>query len=210
MPEATSLAGRAALDEEAARKEIEARPAAERTADEVTALARGRVVAKRKELAQLARKITLLPKVVKEDKELAARLKELHSDREIATDTLRMYASLPGITGPDLLYGVLSSGKKSDVTDLAEALLYAKDVRSKASPALASLLELRKSEQCEDVKKALGEVTKSADRRAVIPLMKYENKFGCGEKKKDDCWACLRDGDLLKEAQKAIQKRPAP
>lgn len=204
------LAARAASGEEAAKKEIEARPVGERTADEVTALAKARVEAKKKELGELARKITLVPKVAKADKEVAARLKELSSDREIATDTLRMFASLPSPIGPDLLYGVVAGAKKSDTTELAEALLYSKDVRPKASLELSALLDLRRAEQCEDVKKALADVTRNADRRAIVPLMRYENKRGCGEKKTDDCWKCLREGDLLKEAQKAVQKRPAP
>ena len=123
LPPPTSVAGRAMTGDEAARKEIEARPVGERTADEAAALSRARVEAKKKELAELARKITLLPKLAKADKEVSARLKELSSDREIATDTLRMFASLPGITGPDLLYAAVVAGKKGEVTDLADQLL---------------------------------------------------------------------------------------
>lgn len=208
---AGGLAARAASGDEAAKKSIEARPLAQRTADEVTALARARVEAQRKELAELARKIKLLPKIVKEDKEVAARLKELTRDREIATDTLRMFASLPGPTGPDLLYNVLSAGKKDDTTtQLAHDLLYAKDVRPNASLELSALLDLRKAEKCEEVAAALPAVKRDADRRAIIPLMRFENKRGCGDKGKEDCWKCLRDGDLLKDAQLAVQKRPAP
>lgn len=204
--------GRAGRAPSSQRSERSGRPfdLGERTADEVTALAKARVEAKKKELGELARKITLVPKVAKADKEVAARLKELSSDREIATDTLRMFASLPSPIGPDLLYGVVAGAKKSDTTELAEALLYSKDVRPKASLELSALLDLRRAEQCEDVKKALADVTRNADRRAIVPLMRYENKRGCGEKKTDDCWKCLREGDLLKEAQKAVQKRPAP
>lgn len=209
LPPPDSVAWKAMNGDEAAKKEIEARPVAERTADEAAALARARVALKKKELAELARKITLLPRLARDDKEVAARLKELSSDREIATDTLRMYASLPGNVGPDLLYNV-ANGKKSEISELADALLYAKDVRPKASAELGALLELRKAEQCEDVKKALPGVTKSADRRAFVPLLRFENKRGCGEKKTDDCWACLREGDELKDAMKAVQKRAPP
>jgi hypothetical protein len=191
--------------------------------DEVLALDKAREAAKRaeiqkkvdgvkKELADLAHKINLVPKVVHDDKEVKDRLKELTRDPDIAPEALRMFAKLKGKTGPDLLYDVVKSGKKDDkVTELADDLLYAKGVRSNASLELSPLLDLRKAETCEQVAKALPMVRRNADRRALIPLIRYQNKRGCGEKKSEDCWPCLREGeDILKEALINVQKRPAP
>jgi hypothetical protein len=205
-----SVAERAANGDSEAIKQLEAKPMEERSAEEAIALSRSRAAVKRKEIAELARKINLVPQVVKDDKEVAARLKELTEDREVATDLMKMYASLPEKIGPDLLYNVVATGKKNETTRLAEELLYSKDVRSKAPLQLAPLLDLRKAEKCEDVLKALEGVKRDADRRAFMPLMKFHNKRGCGEKKLDDCWPCLREGDLLKDATTAAQKRAAP
>jgi hypothetical protein len=209
-PRAGSLAARAAAGDAAARKEIEGKPLAARSAEEVLALSQATVAAERKELDDLAHKIALVPKVAKEDKAVADRLKELIQDRAIAPDVLAMFAKLPANTGPDLLYEVASSSRKNETTALADDLLYAKDVRPKASLELAPLLDLRKAEKCEDVAKALADVKRDADRRAFVPLLRYQNKRGCGEKKNEDCWPCLRDGDLLKDSLTAVQKRPPP
>jgi hypothetical protein len=209
-PGGNSLADRAAAGDVEAAKQIEAKPLEQRTADETTALSRSHAAAVRKEIIELGRKIALVPKVVKDDKVIAARLKEISEDREVATDLMRMYASLPEATGPDLLYNVVANGKKSETTKLAEELLYSKDVRPKASLPLAPLLDLRRAEKCEDVLKVLDSVKRDADRRAFGPLMKFHNKRGCGDKKTDDCWPCLREGDLLKDATTAAQKRSPP
>jgi hypothetical protein len=210
-PAKGSLAERAAAGDVAAKKKLEAMPRSARTADETTALARAVVAAERKELDELGHKIGLVPKMAKEDKAVADRLKELVGDRAIATDALRMFASLPGNTGPDLLYAVVTASRVSDDTQkLAEDLLYAKDVRKKAALELGPILDLRKAESCEDVKKAIADVKRDADRRAFVPLIHYQNKRGCGDKKLDDCWPCLRDGDVLKDALTSVQKRPSP
>jgi len=218
-----SLADRAAAGDMEAKKKLEAKPLAERTPDEVIALDLARIEADRaavrkrvedskKELGELAHKIDLVPKVVHDDKEVAARLKELTKDPDIARETLRMFSKLKGKTGPDLLYEVVKNGKKDDpTTELANDLLYSKGVRSNASMELSPLLDLRKAETCEEVAKALPMVRRNADRRALVPLIRYQNKRGCGEKKSEDCWPCLREGeDVLKEALINVQKRPAP
>jgi hypothetical protein len=207
-----SVAERAALGDAAAKKQLEAKPLEQRTAEETLALARGRAEEKRKEIAETVRKIGLVPKIAKEDKEIAGRLKELTADREVAIDLLKAYAALPGGTGPDLLYAIVSSSKKNETYELAEQLLYSKDVRAKASPALSVILDIRKAEpeKCERVPPILERAKKDGDRRALIPLMRFNDKRGCGEKKISDCWPCLREGDLLRDAMVEVQKRPAP
>jgi hypothetical protein len=207
----TPFGQRVASGDAAAIKQLEARPPQSRTLEEAVALARGRTELKRKEIAELTRKITLVPKLVKEDKDAATRFKELTNDREVSIDMLHAIASMPAPTGPDLLYNVIANvHRENETTRLADELLYSKEVRAKASPALSVLLDLRKVEKCEEAAKILERIKQDGDRRAFSPLMRFHNKRGCGEKKTEDCWPCLRQGDLLKDATMAAQKRSGP
>lgn len=207
----SSLAERAAAGDAKAAAEIEKKPKTERTLEEAVALARSRNEAKKKELTEISRKIKLVPKLVKEDKELAERYKALMNDRDITIDAMYIIAQLPGPTGPDLLYKVIAdSYKENEQTKVADELLYSKEVRANASFALGALLDLRKAEKCEDALKAVEKVKQHGDRRAFNPLMRMHQKRGCGEKNLEDCWPCLREGDLLKDATLEAQKRSAP
>jgi hypothetical protein len=207
----SSVAARAAAGDAKAAAEIDKKPKDQRTLEEAVALARSRNEAKKKELVEIGRKIKLVPKLVKEDKELGERYKELTNDREIAIDAMHTLAALPGPVGPDLLYNIIASSyKENEMTKLADEFLYSKEVRANASFALGALLDLRKAEKCEDALKAVEKVKQNGDRRAFNPLMRMHQKRGCGEKNLDDCWPCLREGDLLKDATVAAQKRAAP
>lgn len=210
-PKKGSLAARAIGGDAKAVEELEKKAPSERSFEEAIALSKGRTELKRKELAEIGRKVTLVPKLVKEDKDVANRLKELTNDREVSLDALKTLAEMPAPTGPDLLYNVISSSwKETDTTRQAEELLYSKEVRAKASPALAVVLDLRKVEKCEEAQKILERVKKEGDRRAFTPLMRLHNKRGCGEKKTEDCFPCIREGDLLKDATMEAQKRAGP
>lgn len=188
-------------------KALEARPQEARTAEEATALAHARAAAKRAELTDMKRKITLVPKILDEDKATLGRLKELANDREVATDALSMLVTLPGTDGTDLLFSLYRDMKAgSENAELVEDLLYSKDVRPKLSPGLAALLELRKVEKCEDARETLKRVKEVGDRRVLPSMMRFYNKRGCGEKKLDDCWRCLRSPDLLKEVTTQVAK----
>src|SRR5262249_7465252 len=95
--------------------------------------------------------------------------------------------------GPDLLYEVVASPKgRTETAQLAEDLLAAKEVRDKASPALALTLDLRAAQQCEDYKALLPRAAEVGDRRAIPTLAKLTSKKGCGDTKRDDCFECLR------------------
>jgi hypothetical protein len=206
-----SLAERVMSGTADARKELEARPMEARTAEEATALAYARASDKKAEINDLKRKITLVPKIVNEDKPTAARIKELSSDREVATAMLSMLVSLPGNVGTDLLYSLFRDMKaESENANFAEQLLYSKDVRPKLSPPLAALLDVRRAEKCDAALGFLKVLKQEGDRRGLPSLMRFYNKRGCGDKKLDDCWKCLRSPDILKDVTAEIAKRPAP
>ncbi len=201
---------RARRGEAEAIKELESKPRGQRTAEETLALAEGSRAAKLDEIEELKRKIELLPKYGRE-KPGKKRIMELAKDREVATETLRMLASLPGELGPDLLYELWTgTRRRTETTELAEVLLHSKDVRQKASKGLSIALSIRESEDCEEMAKLLQEAIDKGDRRSLVPIVKLNNKRGCGDNKLDDCWKCIRDSDLLKDAVVATRKRSPP
>lgn len=208
---APTLAERVRSGAADARKELEARPVEARTSEEATALAYARVADKKAEIDELKRKITLVPKIVDEDKQTAAKIKDLASDREVATPMLAMLVSLPGNVGTDLLYSLFRDmHANSESADFAEQLLYSKDVRAKLSAPLAALLDVRRAEKCDVALAKLKVLKADGDRRALPSLMRFYNKRGCGEKKQEDCWKCLRSPDILKDVVTEIAKRPGP
>ena len=81
-----------------------------------------------------------------------------------------------------------------------------------ASPALKVALELpkAKAEGCQAVKKLLPRVAESGDVRVMPALTKLAERRGCGFLGLRDCFACLRSGKDLANAQKAVAERPAP
>jgi hypothetical protein len=103
-----------------------------------------------------------------------------------------------------------STSKKTPASELAESLVLSKEVRAKASPALAVALDLRTATTCEQTKQVLVRAAEHADRRSLYLIGKLSRKTGCGDNKRADCHPCLRDGDEIKNALKQSRKQAAP
>ena len=189
-------------------KAISALELSERTAQQIVALERAEAEIKRQKISDLVHKIELVPKLGRDRNTIKA-VAEFADDARVAGDLVLALASLPGPVGPDLLYKVgPGTWRKSPAKQLASDALYAKGVRNKASPALGVYLDLsRDDNDCETVVKILERVKISGDRRSLRPMGRLGKKTGCGPKKRDDCWPCLRKGDLLKDATVAARKR---
>jgi hypothetical protein len=43
-----------------------------------------------------------------------------------------------------------------------------------------------------------------------VPINRLARRTGCGANKRQDCYPCLRDGDLLKKAFNAVRVRREP
>jgi hypothetical protein len=159
------------------------------------------------ELGQrLARDATLINKP-----EIVEQLRGYADEGETAREALAALAVVPGPVGPDLLYDVWTrTPKRTPITELAEALNYAKDVRPRASPALAVALDLRRAESCQAVKAILPRANQHGDKRALVPLVKLMSKRGCGPAKKDDCFACLGKRDEVRDAITEARGRKEP
>ncbi|MEB2313087.1 MAG: hypothetical protein OZ928_14650, partial [Polyangiaceae bacterium] len=210
-PVPTTLLERAAAGDNEALGDLEARAPTERSTDEALALAAGRATERLGDLAALGKTIRDEPEKLADR---ATRQKLIAAARDGASyrEAQRIFASLPGSEGADLLYEVWTGTRqRTPATELAESLVWSKEVRGRASPALALALELRAPTSCEDAQKLLAKALELGDRRAVPLLVRLTVKRGCGESKREDCYPCLRaDKNAVADAVKAARGRPPP
>lgn len=189
---------------------IESRPPRERSVDDVLALGTADAAKKRSAVIDERAKASQ-NELYAGSPELGSKLKSAALDPDTLREALATMAKLPHPAGADLLYQVWTTRKKTDPgAALAESLLTTDEVRKRASPALLVVLDLRAAETCDAAKEAVTRAAEHADRRAVSLLSRFNQKKGCGEGKRDDCWPCLREGDELKAAVKAALGRAPP
>jgi hypothetical protein len=145
------------------------------------------------------------------NKAVIAELRKLTADPDTAHEALAAAAELPGPQSGDLLYELWTATPgRTDVTELARALAYSRDVRAKSSEALSVALDLRLAETCAANQALLPRATQTGDRRSLQLLTKLQRKQGCGPKKSADCFACLREDDELEAAIAAVKARRPP
>ena len=206
-------AARAALEppKEATLAELERRPAGSLSSRELVLLAEWHAQQKRATASALRQKLEADPAAGK-DSAVQSQLLGFAADPATAADALAAMAALEPPSGTDLLYEVWTATQvRTDTTELARSLLYSADLRSKASPALAAALDLRVAESCEQYQAILPKALTDGDRRAVHLLTKLNGKRGCGAKKTEDCYACLRGkGDELTATINAVKSRRPP
>jgi hypothetical protein len=201
---------RARAGDQKALSIIERQKPQERSADEAIALATGKIAQSAAAVGKLRARLAADPGLAKDPK-IVADLRRLAQDPDTSRDALAAMAALPGQLSADLLYEAwTSTAERSQVTELAQALLLSRDVRPKASPALAIALDLREAETCEANAKLLERAIDLGDKRAFAPMSRLLRHNGCGPTKRDDCYACLREGDLLKRALTAVKLRREP
>jgi hypothetical protein len=191
--------------------ELEGRPAASLSSRELVLLAEARAEQKHAAAGALREKLARDPALGK-DTALQAQLLHLADDPSTAADALAAMAQLESPAGADLLYDVWTgTSVRSDTTELARSLLYSADVRRKASVALGVSLDLRVAETCPQYQAILPKALTDGDRRAFHLLLKLNAKHGCGPKKTEDCFACLRDkADELTATLNAVKSRRPP
>ena len=191
--------------------ELEGKAQASLSGSELLRLAEGRSERQREAAQALRRKVEASPALAK-DKAVQTELLRLVADAETAHDALAAMTALEPPIGTDLLYEVWTgTALRTDTTELARALLYSTDLRPKASASLGVALDLRVAESCERYQAILPRALKDGDRRALHLLIKLTAKRGCGPKKNEDCYACLRDqADELTATINAVKSRRAP
>lgn len=185
-------------------------PAGTYAAKDVLAIAEKRSAKELAAARALSASLDRDPASVQEPRTLSE-LRRFSENPDTAKVVLEAMAKLPAPLSADLLYEVWTgTPERNDVTELARALLFSKDVRPKASTALAVALDLRLAESCEKTSKVLPRAVKDADRRSLHLLLKLQRKYGCGPNKRLDCYPCLRGGDELEGAIKTAREHPEP
>jgi hypothetical protein len=150
------------------------------------------------------------PGLVEEPRTLSE-LRRLSDNPETARIVLDAMAALPAPVAADMLYEVWTGTvQRNDTTELARALLFGKDVRPKASPALTVALDLRTTRTCPENAAILPRAAQRGDRRSLHLLTQLQRKYGCGPNKRQDCNPCLRGNDELDSAIKAVKERREP
>jgi hypothetical protein len=180
------------------------------TAAQLLALASSRSSAELMAARALQRSLERDPGLIQESKTLSE-VRRFSENPETARTVLAAMAALPAPMSADLLYEVWTGTiERTESTELARTLLLSKDVRPKASPALAVALDLRLAQRCEDAKAILPRAIQDGDRRTLPLVIKLQRKYGCGTNKRADCYPCLRDGDQLENVIKAVKERREP
>jgi hypothetical protein len=209
-PKTLTLLERVAVGDDAAVKELSAKPAPDLNVEEAISLSLGQSAQDVRAARALRDRIDHDPGLIKDAETLAA-LRRYTDDPETSRDALAAIAEVPGPISPDMLYEVwTSTSQRTTATDLARSLILSKEVRAKASPALSIALALRDADTCEANRDLLPKATSDGDKRTFHLLSKLTRKYGCGPNKRQDCYACLRDGKDLDNAIKVTKARREP
>lgn len=203
------LLARAAQGDLAALKALEARDVGGRTPAEAIALEAGHAALAREEAQRLVDDVARGP-VLLDDPGVAAHLLRLALDPAVAPTLLGGLAPVPHPVVPDLLFDLAQRGEPGSRTALLADDLLLGVARGRASPALAIALDVRAARSCERVSALIPRIAELADDRVAALLERVDVRTGCGPKRTDDCWSCLRGGEAeeaLAEARRAARER---
>jgi hypothetical protein len=180
-PKEDKLLGRAFVGDKEAVAELEQKAPAERSAREWLALGRGYVKNRRLSEAIAAYEAALeLQPTLGEDTVLRRDLWNAANEAQTAELALSLAADYLGSQGADLLYKIWVDTKEVTAsTQLARTLLYRRDVREGASPALQFLLAWREAIGCDDYARLLPNAALHADRRAITLLRRAQVHNEC-------------------------------
>jgi hypothetical protein len=113
-----------------------------------------------------------------------------------------------GSRGADIAYDlVTTSNVRPWVQTRAETFLQSPAFEKVATPGLRAIVKLRYSAGCDEKKALLPDLKKNSDERALFELVPLQDKNGCGARKKDDCYPCLRTSNDLDDAISAVRTR---
>jgi hypothetical protein len=113
-----------------------------------------------------------------------------------------------GSRGADIAYDlVTTSNVRPWVQTRAESFLQSPAFDKVATPNLRAIVKLRYSAGCEEKRALLPDLKTHADERALFELVPLQDKTGCGARKKDDCYPCLRTTNDLDDTIAAVRTR---
>ena len=130
--------------------------------------------------------------------------------KEAQDDAFTLLDSQMGARGIDILYDIAfgASGRQyPQAAARARHSLDADDVRGRASPALAVLLDFRDAKTCDAKRALLERAHDHGDARLLLILQPYLASRGCGFLGQRDCYPCMHKDTALRDAMSAIEER---
>ncbi len=130
--------------------------------------------------------------------------------KEAQDDAFALLESRMGQRGIDILYDIAfgASGRQyPQAAARARHSLDVDDVRGRASPALAVLLDFREAKTCDSKRALLDRAGDHGDARMLLVLQPYLATRGCGFLSHADCYPCMHKDTALRDAMSAIEDR---
>jgi hypothetical protein len=161
-----------------------------------------------KEAVDSARVALALDPNLNENSKVAGALFRAAQDPQASAATFRLLKGPMGPAGVSIIYDLAQmDGIGSWVKRLATAALDEEEVRQAAGPALVLILDLESKSSCEEIQPLVQRAVLVGDKRALPLLERLLQTDGCGARKKEDCYPCLRADDSLATAIATIQNR---
>jgi serine/threonine-protein kinase len=130
--------------------------------------------------------------------------------KDAQDDAFALLESKMGARGIDILYDIAfgASGRQyPQAAARARHSLDVDDVRGRASPALAVLLDFREAKTCDAKRALLDRAGDHGDARLLLVLQPYLGTHGCGFLSRSDCYPCMHKDTALRDAMSAIEER---
>jgi hypothetical protein len=190
---------------------LEKKPAAQRTLEEVRLLGDHWFGQRNEQVSRLGAELRGKPDLLADEKTRTLLMKYIE-DRATAVQALTMLAQTEAPMALDLVYDVwIRSSERTETTRIAEALLYASDVRPHASPALEVALALRtQPTACDDIVKLADAAREHGDRRSAMLLVKTASRDCDNGERSVRCRQCLGKKGRMREVVKIAADREAP
>ncbi len=201
---------RASRGEEKAIEKLSEKTPSERSLEEVVALSEGRVQAERDQ-AWASGILFASQDFDRVNSQQIQTILSVVGDPRTFREGLLSLAKIHHPIGADLIYQASRNYRHlPEVATMAEQLLATQVVRAQASPELTVVIDALSIQECAAAKELLEKTLSDGDSRAVRHLVRFAEREGCGPDGREDCYPCLRQGDLLKRALRAAQDRRAP
>ncbi len=132
--------------------------------------------------------------------------------RDAQDEAFSLLEGKMGPAGIDILYDIAygTTGRPyTQASARARRSLSIDDVRDRAGPALAVLLDFRDAKTCDAKRALLARARDQADARMLAILQQHQSTRGCGFLALIDCYPCLHHDTQLADTMSSIEERSA-
>jgi serine/threonine-protein kinase len=155
----------------------------------------------------IGRALSLDPKLA-EDAQISTALFKAAQAKASSDASFALLEGPMGSRGADIVYDLATTkGVRQNIKQRALSWLQTKEFDRASSASLNIAVALRQAQSCQQKHALLLRAKNVGDERSLSELKKLEARTGCGRRKRDDCYACLRKDDRLKQAITAIEGR---